>query len=276
VIFIDDLDRCDQETVVETLEVVQNLIREGPADEPHPAASFVVSADGAWLRCAFEGRFEAFKSAIDEPGRPLGYLFQDKLFQLSVPLRFLPAVQQSSYVESLLTPERDTAQAADADTSRRIEAARSEAEVIEIMREAPADVRVQVAVQAAVKMAEPEIQRSTEHALLKFTHLLQPNPRGIKRFLNTYTVLRSLRTLEGLPIDLDTLAVWAVIRSRWPQFADELEARPERLDELGAGEPDPVSAEVRAFLAALPTELTSREVRECCGNRPGTGETTPL
>ncbi|MBB6034696.1 KAP family P-loop NTPase fold protein [Phytomonospora endophytica] len=276
VIFIDDLDRCDRATVVETLEVVQNLIRESPGAEPGDAASFVVSADGAWLRCAFEGHFEDFKAAIDEPGRPLGYLFQDKLFQLSVPLRFLPGEQQSSYMASLLTLGRATAPGEDADAARRIASARSEAEVVEVLREVPADVRVRVAAQAAVKMADPDILRSTEHALLKFAPLLQPNPRGIKRFLNTYTVLRTLRTLEAVPVDLDTLAAWAMIRSRWPQLADELEARPELLDELAAGGGgDAATVELRALLAALPVPLTGREVRACCGNRPALDDAEP-
>ncbi|MEV0648372.1 P-loop NTPase fold protein [Phytomonospora sp. NPDC050363] len=184
VIFVDDLDRCDQSTVVETLDVVQNLIREAPGEGGDSAASFVVTADGAWLRCAFEGHFASFKAAIDEPGRPLGYLFQDKLFQLSVPLRFLSAESQAAYVESLLSAQYDGVPAAGTD-------------------------------------------------------------------------------------DVDTLASWAVVRSRWPGLADELESCPELLDDLRGGTAetaDRVSAELCAFLAAV--DLTAAEVRECSGDHP--------
>ena len=285
VIFVDDLDRCEQSVVVETLEVIQNLIRDSPADpDPHPAAGFVVSADGAWLRAAFEGRFEAFKSAIDEPGRPLGYLFQDKLFQLSVPLRFLSAESQTTYVGWLLKSEAERPKAIREGRTLRIEAdnatleiegAVSEAEVVRILRTLSEPVRDTVAAQAAVKMAQPDIQKSTEHVLLKFSPLLDSNPRGIKRFLNTYAILRTLRTLEGVPVDADTLAGWAIIRSRWPHLADALERRPELIDATDPGDeslPEAVrtlaaSAEFARCRDRLPAPLAESDVRACCGNR---------
>jgi hypothetical protein len=39
---------------------------------------------------------------VAEPGRPLGYLFLDKLFQLSIPVPMLNAQRQQAYMRELL------------------------------------------------------------------------------------------------------------------------------------------------------------------------------
>jgi hypothetical protein len=44
----------------------------------------VVAADRQWICASFEKEYEAFGKSIGEPGRPLGYLFLDKMFQVSV------------------------------------------------------------------------------------------------------------------------------------------------------------------------------------------------
>ena len=107
VIFIDDLDRCREEYVVEFLEAVQTLIREEPRESTmedrdqdwlessredrngdqfasekaaRKAPYFVVAADGRWIRASYEKAYSTFVDEVKEPGRPLGYLFLDKAF----------------------------------------------------------------------------------------------------------------------------------------------------------------------------------------------------
>nr|WP_052305152.1 P-loop NTPase fold protein [Stackebrandtia nassauensis] len=275
VVFIDDLDRCDGPIVVEILEAIQTLARDQPA--PGCAASFVIAADGAWLRRSYEDHYSTFEGAVDQPGQPLGYLFQEKLFQLSVPVPSISGSARANYLTTLLggrpedAPQLQETQAA---TSKRIEDSASEAEVLDALKGSPQQVRQNLAPQAAMKLAQPEVEAVTEHSLEKFAPLVQANPRGVKRFLNTYSILRTLRTLEGNIVPTDTLATWALLRSRWPQLADHLEHRPQDIGLVRGGPvrdlPRPLrstatSAELQAFLRTGDVELTEAEIRACCG-----------
>jgi hypothetical protein len=95
--FVDDLDRCSGDYVVDLLEAVQTLVRDAPGGH---GTYFVVAADGSWVRASYQRRYEDFKGSVGEPGRPLGYLFLDKLFQLTVRV---PAVSERELVELCVT-----------------------------------------------------------------------------------------------------------------------------------------------------------------------------
>jgi hypothetical protein len=51
-------------------------------------------------------------------------------------------------------------------------------------------------------------------------------PRDVKKFLNTYSVLRSVRELENHTVSSDVLALWTIVGVRWPAMSDYLEAAP--------------------------------------------------
>ena len=109
--------------------------------------------------------------------------------------------------------------------------------------------------------------------------LLLANPRGMKRFINTYSVLRILRTLEGNTVDQDALALWTIIRVRWPLLADHLERDAEMVNAIKTGDrvtdfPDSVKSlavtpTVRKFFQESPIELTPAVVWSCCGRQAG-------
>src|SRR5262249_6573502 len=67
-IFIDDMDRCRPEYVVDLLEGIQTSFR----DEN---VAYVVSADRAWIKSSFEARYSALSHAVGDVSQPLGYLF---------------------------------------------------------------------------------------------------------------------------------------------------------------------------------------------------------
>lgn len=105
---IDDLDRCGHETTVQILESVQTLMRRRRTFERwdvQAPLTFLVLADSRWLRTAFETRFAPFVPQVAEPGKPLGYLFLDKLFQLSVSIPSAPTSLYQTWLDSLLLPE---------------------------------------------------------------------------------------------------------------------------------------------------------------------------
>jgi hypothetical protein len=107
----------------------------------------------------------------------------------------------------------------------------------------------------------------------------------MKRFINDYSILRAVRTLEGNAVGMASLALWAIIETRWPSLADLLCRRPEA---IGAGrgaaaEPDgqrpidDIPDDLRRLLAdpqfrALASfhqggPLTADLIAQCCGMR---------
>jgi hypothetical protein len=99
-IFIDDLDRCRAEYVVELLEGVQTIFREAPV-------AFVVAADRHWLYDAYAQVYGDYVKTGVDPGRPLGHLFLEKSFQLSTSVPKISPDDQRLYWKRLLSPAED-------------------------------------------------------------------------------------------------------------------------------------------------------------------------
>ncbi|CRK59328.1 COG0683: ABC-type branched-chain amino acid transport systems, periplasmic component [Alloactinosynnema sp. L-07] len=223
---------------------------------------------------------------MDEPGRPLGYLFLDKLFQLSVPMPAMGVETQSGYLGALLGVDSGTATPKTTDEIQelraRVVSGRSELDVLKALYDADPVARQAVVTDAIARMSTPEITTSTEHALQRFAPMLLANPRSMKRFVNTYSVLRILRTLEGGTVPLDALAVWTAIRIRWPLLADHLQHDADLIEKVKAAEeattvddlPKPLrklvrQPAVRKFLEGAPVDLTPAVIRSCCGGQVG-------
>lgn len=237
----------------------------------------MVAADGAWIRQAYEVAYEKFAAAIEEPGRPLGYLFLDKLFQLRVPLPSIGSLNQSDFFRRLLGVDgRQIDVGAEVEGLRReVDASESEAEVLEALQGASQAARERVAAQAVTKLSQSDLTVDTEHALERFAPLLNANPRSMKRFINCYTVLRAVRTLEGNIVPTDALALWVVLQIRWPLLADYLQEHPDAIDHVGHeplpdGLPEQIhnimkSATLQQVLKAAPMPLSPVLIRRCCG-----------
>ncbi|UOZ09359.1 P-loop NTPase fold protein [Amycolatopsis sp. WQ 127309] len=282
--FVDDLDRCPDTYVVDLLDAAQTLIRKNPSSVTEievSAAYFVVAADGAWLRKSYENAFPSFLDSVSTPGNSLGYLFLDKLFQLTVPVPVPSASARVRYLERLLGI---TDSSGNEELAREIEDGREalveaddESEILEIINSASAFARDRLAGEAAVLLSTPQARARAEHALSKFLPLLHSNPRNIKRFLNTYNVLRSVRTLEQNTVPSDVLALWTILRVRWPSIADHLEAAPDAI--LGLIDPQWASgclppalhhlaadSDLRAVvLHPVGGPLTADLIRQCSG-----------
>ncbi|MEA5366313.1 FxSxx-COOH system tetratricopeptide repeat protein [Amycolatopsis sp., V23-08] len=279
VFFIDDLDRCQDEYVVELLEAVQTLVRDAPRIRPGvedlpSAAFFVVAADGSWLRRAYTSQYG--------DADLLGYQFLEKLFQLTVPMPSLSAATQRHFLGGLLGLKTDASSA----DSRRIAEARSRVEaatgdedlILESLLDTPPELRDTVVTDAARAFDAAETRAHTEHTLRKFAPMLSPNPRSTKLFLNTYTIMRAVRTLEGITVDGDTLALWTIIRIRWPSIAHFLERNPDAvkgiLEPLWCSDLFPAELQETARSEELRSvvghpeggPLTAVAIRHCCGS----------
>ncbi|WP_166791735.1 P-loop NTPase fold protein [Cryobacterium frigoriphilum] len=298
VFLIDDLDRCDEKYIIDFLEVVQTLVREAPVrrhtpgrrDRRHepPAGPYAfIAADGQWIRSSYESHFDSVKITT-VPGRPLGYLFLEKIFQLQVRLPSITEDAKRAYLDSLLTgatAQRPsaaqqalatelTAEVNRATTGPQIDRAAAKADGL-----ISAESRMQVRGAAAVKLSNPVLQAGARHELSRYWKLLEPNPRSIKLVVHTYGTLQSLRTLEGIPVQRTPLALWTIVEIRWPQLADHLRAHPDDIENR-AGTPEPAatllaSPEVQAVIASpVWGPLTPDQVRDCTGFRVGASPDT--
>lgn len=232
-IFIDDLDRCDSEVVVELLEGMQTLFRQA-------SVVYVVAADRDWIRTSFEERYASFVDRIGEPGRPLGHLFLEKMFQVSIRVPRLTAKTRSEYWQRLIVgsePE-EAQQRLVEEGAELLRAARSPDEVQSIVeRHRGEAVEAGVRMAAAQKLSTPEGVAATEHFLQAFAPLLEPNPRAMKRLVNAFGLQHAINLLFYLDLPLDALVIWTILEQRWPELASLLCEHPELLENLRAAEP---------------------------------------
>jgi hypothetical protein len=232
VVFIDDLDRCQGSYVIELLEGIQTLFKEAPV-------VFVIAADRKWLNACYEQNYEQFKTLVCEPGKPLGTLFLEKAFQFCTPVPGIPKELKEAFWQKLLQVQEGESQSEKGEARQKaldlMETAKTEGTVLRFLdesRDKPFHEQRAIREAAVVRLAAPEVVERTEHALMKFAGLLDPNPRSMKRLVNAYSVNRALATLSHNDIERDRLALWTVLALRWPLLAEFLEDDPKRIEEI--------------------------------------------
>ncbi|MDQ3850836.1 MAG: P-loop NTPase fold protein [Actinomycetota bacterium] len=278
VFFIDDLDRCTTAYVVDLLDSIQTLVRVS-SSRGQSAPYFVVAADGRWLRESYEEAHASCGGAVGEPGRPLGYLFLDKIFQVSVDVPSMTSYRRDAYLNWLLGQPAGLAPDINKQETR-LQGSMSEAAILRSVAAAPAPVRAHLTGLAIQKLAEPEIEHATEHALRRFAPLLEPNPRVMKRFINAYWIARALQLVDDSYLPRDQLALWTILRVRFPALTDCLREQPEAIAAFIGGRAAP--AEVPEHLAPLfgapevmrivhypaGQPLDANALHACCGHSP--------
>jgi hypothetical protein len=239
VVFVDDLDRCESPYVIELLEGMQTLFRAAPV-------TYVVAADRKWICTSFEQAYEAFGHTIGEPGRPLGYLFLDKMFQVSASIPRLSPETQRRYWQGLLRTAASTDPQALEETRKHAEAEalktvgnvhtqeQLKAKIDQVRHDPVQEHAMRAA--AAKQITSGEAQLETEHRLQRFATLLEPNPRAMKRLVNAYGLHQATHFLEGRRVSPDALARWTIIELRWPLLADVPAARPQSVVDVANGQ----------------------------------------
>jgi KAP family P-loop domain len=253
VLLIDDLDRCKGPYVVELLEGIQTLFREQPV-------AYVVAADREWLSDAYQQEYRDFVSTADEPGRPLGYLFLEKTFQMSVTLPAPVGDARDAFWDRLIRPGEQVDRAelavarkeADADFAGLASEDTIRRKLVQEPGSTPAEVQARREA-AAVQLATPAAAKEAEHALRDFTDLLDPNPRAMKRLVNAYGIARGIETLSGDNLAggseaQQQTALWTILSLRWPRLADHLAGTPADVAFIGDDPvPDTVPEQLRAL-----------------------------
>jgi len=242
VVMIDDLDRCKGPYVVELLEGIQTLFRDVPV-------TYVIAADRDWLADSYAAEYSGFDSVAGEPGRPVGYLFLEKTFQISTGLprsgerlnAFWGRILRSPSV-----PDEEALEQARADARRDLGGKQSDqarAEVLANPGRTPAEKLARWET-VAVEMVSERARQRNKHTLEPFGALLgrDPNPRAMKRLVNAYGIARGIETLQGFNLEDNHVreqetALWTILTLRWPKLAGHLARYPEHLEYVGTGDP---------------------------------------
>jgi hypothetical protein len=251
-IVLDDLDRCDQQTVTDLLEGIQTLFRSQPV-------VFMAVADRHWITASFAERFELFDKGGDK-ARPVGDLFLDKMFQVSVSIPALPVAVKRAYLGRLVGIETaPTVTAILPETALRHE------EIQAAIAEAPEEQRPALRAQAVARLATVQADRAVEHKLLKWASYIEPNPRGMKRLVNAIGMMQARTLLEGRSVDFDAIVLWTILDLRWPRAAAAITADPGLIDRDGEG-PDPLlAAWADPMFQRIANELDEEQVRALIG-----------
>jgi hypothetical protein len=235
VVFIDDLDRCAPPKPVEIIEALNILL-----DAEH--CVFVIGMDAETVAGSIEAKYEALKkylgNASDPGGLTLGQRFLEKIVQINFRIPKAESTTVASFVEANLGQlVYDQLEAEPKATEKELEKAIAEAE--KLIKAEQRDGRSLDDAAQAVQASKPSIPKDiigkaqkevfaksfddseeVRKAIDNVIHYLGLNPRKLKRFINHFrlqTLIASRRgLLETKAIELDLLAKWVVIATRWP------------------------------------------------------------
>jgi hypothetical protein len=192
---------------------------------------YLVAADRDWVYSSYQQQYAKFSDSLGEPGKSLGHLLVEKVFQPSVEVPRLGEVERDVYWDQLINARQPaTPKATEAITERiiaELESANTEAAIADVIDRYRGDPdRADIAAaQAFKRLHAARLVKAREHFLLRYRSLIEPNPRAMKRLLNAYGFLRGFDLQSGRRSDPDALVRWTILENRWPILADYLEGR---------------------------------------------------
>ncbi len=240
VIFIDDLDRCSPEKVVEVVEAINLLMNARFRDKCY----FVIGMDAEMVAAALDVQYHGMKGKF--PGKEktlgsVGWYFLDKFIQVPVVLPTMRATDKTMFLEKLFSgqpaqvPLDSEQKAPDAATIKAQAKVLLHTQKLDQPSETKEEIRSQARAvgqeealdQAVLEVAYAESEDAEEirRQVREFAHYLDPSPRSIKRFANLlrfYTSQQRLRETKSTPehllpsADTAALAKWLIITLRWP------------------------------------------------------------
>jgi hypothetical protein len=237
-LFIDDLDRCKPEYVVELLEGILTIFYDVPV-------TYLVAADREWVSESFQEIYKDLSPTLGYPGRPLGYLFAEKIFAVAAPLVPPNPLAWERYWRSVLEGQShgEVPVSVMRDAEIRLGASNATAAIdaVASLEESDGSVEARALREvAAVKVAEAATTGEFDHVLQEFLPLTDHNPRSLKRLRNGYAVNLISGLVSGVAISSggiaqDGLIRWTIITLRWPRLANYLIVNPETVQSLSDG-----------------------------------------
>src|SRR4029079_13706586 len=190
VLYIDDLDRCSEETVLKVLEAVHLLLA-------FPLFVCVVAVDPRWVEKCLRQKhqFGFAKDDNEESTHATVGDYLEKIFQIPIWMNPIESEDRASVVRSLLGPiavEEGAGGAEKGRTRPPVDAGRQPSSAVD---------GFQAAIHKAEEVPDP-LRISADEAKFvdQVAPLLSDKPRALIRFVNTYRLLKA--TLSH--IDLQT------------------------------------------------------------------------
>jgi peptidoglycan hydrolase-like protein with peptidoglycan-binding domain len=237
-VIVDDIDRCEPRFVVELIRGMQTILKS-------PRVVFLLLCDGDWIEQSFAEIHKAMKEIPVGPQHTFGRRFVEKSIQLSLMLPDISTDERPDYVRKLLgvghpatDPLNALAEEQQKDIGRRLQDLEAEANPVkrdskaaslheEVSRlsitpdqkEAVAkSIDRKVALRSA---ADEQVAAATRHRLEPIAAVLPPNPRQIKRIINSISLFQEIARIR-MGVQPDTprwqqLALWIVLMTEWPQ-----------------------------------------------------------
>ena len=269
--FVDDLDRCQPAYVVELLEGIQTIFGD-------IRITFLVAADREWIGESFQRQYGDFADVMGRPGRPMGYLFLEKVFAVSAPLPRPSLAALQRYRAAVLAgrsrmDERITPAARDEAWHQLESVSVDEAVVKAAATKDDNSVTARAVREAAAAKVADAIQEGEEDPLLQpYLDLVEENPRALKRLRNAYAIATVGRVTAGETAtddDRDGLVRWTILALRWPRLAAYLLEHPKDLACFLPGSREAANGDVPGELAALRGDSAlTRLLTEPAGETP--------
>lgn len=237
-VFIDDLDRCKSAYVVDLLENIQTLFKEANV-------VFVIAADVKWIHACYEVEYEKIKPYILAHGKPIGPLFVEKMFQLSVALPGVAEEIKEKLWYALLCLQTKGGEEVSEPEIPTIQTVNDREEFIREVNKKSFSENHAIRLEILRSLADKQTLEQTEHFLKPYSIYLDLNPRSMKRLLNSYTVNKASSLISHIDISAHQLALWTIVATRWPVLADFMLENPDLLEKAASGDntfPDPVKA----------------------------------
>lgn len=199
IVFIDDLDRCLPETIIDTFEAIRLFLNA-------PKTAYVIAANRQIIEAAIDSRYRHLQM---NDGRKVGHEYLEKMLQLQVSIPALSAVETAAYV-SLLVTELHLDRAAFATVCDSIRQRRAAAPFAAVYNR-PLAGEVLGELLTADLAADLEWANDISPALAEG---LAGNPRSIKRFLNDLRWRQKAAARRQVTLRSDVLAKLMVLEER--------------------------------------------------------------
>ncbi len=201
VVFVDDLDRCLPETIIDTFEAIRLFLHV-------QKTAYVIAAHPRIVEAAIDARYAGSRRGDETLGRD----YLEKILQVTITVPALAEPEVESYINLLLAEQHLRGEPLD---SLREEAGRRRSEdqlgvvmnygiAVEVLESPPPELDSDFAL--ANRIA-PVLARG-----------LRGNPRQIKRFLNTFLLRRGTAARRGIDLDPAVLAKLMVLELSLDEF----------------------------------------------------------
>jgi|GEM_PF-5938659 len=219
-IFIDDIDRCNREFIVQLLEGIQTLFKE-------KRVLYIVAGDKSWISTSFENTYSEFSTEESSRNSGIGELFLEKVFQLSLRMPNISETYKEEYWSHILGISESKG-----DQKAKIEEISPELkkEVLKELNSTSEDIVSPEFIRnfemkhnlssntASSLIIEKKNESDTEirHLLEDLHKMVETNPRSIIRLANNYTMTRSTLIAERKNINSEKLFRWLILKDQYP------------------------------------------------------------